>query len=250
MSSLSRTACVLFAGLVLSMLPAVHAHAQEARTLTIQNGTVYIDGRALSSDRLPGPLALDGVQAHYRFLGIQEPVVEIGGQLYAVNETLEPVSEEEARRRNASVILQGGTQSPQALRPTREQQAAGTRAADLQQAHQQYLKELQQHSHSLYERIMRERRMEAETRELARVIRLLPEGPERQAQVDTLRATLNQIFELKQDNRLREIEQLQNQIMELQRSLQKRERMRQKMIDQRMKQLIGTEDEGASSGDQ
>lgn len=248
MASLSRIACVCLAGLVLSVLPAESARAQEARTLTIQNGTVYLDGRALSPDRLPASLTLDGVQAHYRFLGIQEPVVEIGGQLYAVNETLEPVSEDEARRRNASVILQGGMQQPQALRPTREP-SAGTRASDLQKAHQQYLQDLQQHSHSLYERIMRERKMEAETRELARVIRLLPEGSERQGQIDTLRATLNKIFELKQDNRLREIEKLQNQIMELQRSLQEREQMREAMIDQRMKQLIGASGKEAPPGE-
>jgi len=244
MSAFFRTACALIIGCLLGATPITDAYAQEARTLTIQDETVYIDGRALPSSSLPASINLDGVQAHYRFLGIQQPVVEIGGQLYAVSDSLEPVSEQEARRRDASVILQGGVRQQQALRSSPSAPSGGT--AGLRQAHQQYLKELQKHSHSLYERIMRERRMEAETRELARTIRLLPEGAERQTQIDTLRATLNKIFELKQENRLREIEQLQNQIVDLQRSLQKRERMREEMIDRRMSQLIGAEGETSS----
>jgi ElaB/YqjD/DUF883 family membrane-anchored ribosome-binding protein len=80
--------------------------------------------------------------------------------------------------------------------------------------------------------------MEQQTYELARTIRRLPAGPERQAQIDTLRATLNRIFDLKQENRQREIEQLQRQISELRKSLRKREEMRDEMIEQRLQQLI------------
>jgi ElaB/YqjD/DUF883 family membrane-anchored ribosome-binding protein len=80
--------------------------------------------------------------------------------------------------------------------------------------------------------------MEQQTYELARTIRRLPTGPERQAQIDTLRATLNRIFDLKQENRQREIEQLQRQISELRKSLRKREEMRDEMIEQRLQQLI------------
>jgi alcohol dehydrogenase class IV len=53
-----------------------------------------------------------------------------------------------------------------------------------------------------------------------------------------LRATLNRIFDLKQENRRREIDQLQRQIAELQNSLKQRERMREEMIDRRLQQLV------------
>ena len=232
--TLSRTACLALIGVVLGACLASPAQAQQPRTLSIRDGKVIIDGQTIDARRLPPGLEIGSMEAHYHFVGIEQPVVEIGDQLYAVTDRLEPISEDEVRRRNASVILRGGQQSSlQAMAPSRPG------ARDLQAAHQQYLSELRQHSHGLYERLMREQQMDAETRELARVIRLLPEGPERQAQIDTLRATLNRIFDLKQENRLREIEKLQQQMMELQRSLQKRERMREAMIDRRMRELIG-----------
>lgn len=221
--------------------------AQEARTLDIRDGRVFIDGRALSSDQLPPSLDLDGVEARYHFVGIQRPVVEIDGQLFAVNDRLEPVSEDEVRRQNASVILRGVNQRQRASGVQAASSAGATSApsaarnsSDLHAAQQEYLSEMQRRHRELYDRLVRERQMEAETMELARVIRLLPDGPERQAQIDTLRATLNEIFDLKQENRRREIEALQQQIMDLQRSLKQREQMRDAMVDQRIQQLLGT----------
>jgi hypothetical protein len=112
----------------------------------------------------------------------------------------------------------------------------------MQEAHQKYLSEIQQSHQELYRNLVRERRMESESREIARTIRLLPDGPERDAQKDTLRATLNRIFELKQENRRREIDQLQSQIDELERRLEQRESMREEMIERRMNELLGIEE--------
>jgi hypothetical protein len=49
---------------------------------------------------------------------------------------------------------------------------------------------------------------------------------------------LEDIFEIKQENRRREVERLQRQIRELQQNLRKREQMRDRMIDRRLGQLI------------
>lgn len=206
------------------------ASAQHTRTLHIQNGTVYVDGRSLSADQLPDSLDLQGIDAHYRFLGIQRPVIELNGRLFAVEDRgLTPVTEEEVREERASVILRGG----------RTRSSASQTASDRSRAaHRQYLNAVQRSSRKLYERLMRERRMERNARELARTIRLLPKGPARRGKVDTLRAMLQEIFELKQENRRREIERLQRQIRELERSIRKRERMRELMIDRRLRQLV------------
>ena len=225
------------------------------RTLTIHNDTVYVDGKALSKSELPSSLDVSGVEAQYRFLGIDRPVLELGGQLYAVTDRLEPVSEDEVRRRNASVILRGSQQATggvqQASAGEREaapssgssQETSSSEASEMEAARQAYLREMQQRSETLYRQLVRERRMEAETRDLARIIRLLPDGPERNAQIDTLRSMLNRTFDLKQDNRRREIERLQRQIDELQRRLEMREAMREEMIEERMEYLIGGEEE-------
>lgn len=236
MTRFPRLSCGLLLSVLLWSTLVPVAPAQQTRTLTIRDGTVYVDGRQLAASQVPGDLNLEGVRAQYRFVGIQRPVIELGGRLYAVDNGLTPVSEEEVNAEKSSVILQeiearpaGGRQAASATRSLREAQAA----------HQQYLSEVQKANRDLYERLVRERTMESQAQDLARVIRMLPENSdERRAKEDSLRALLNNIFELKQENRRREIERLQREIQKLQRSLQKRNQMREKMIDHRLDQLI------------
>ncbi|WP_232798198.1 hypothetical protein [Salinibacter altiplanensis] len=228
----------LVAGLVLGLLlwggllPV--ASAQQTRTLNIRGGTVYVDGQPLSEDRLPDSLNLQSVQADYRFVGIQRPVVELKGRLFVVQDGLRPISEEEVREQRASVVL--GSDAVQA-------RAAASRggmgpANSPEASHRQYLNAVQRSSRELYERLQRERQMEQDAQRLARTVRLLPEGRERQAQIDTLRAMLKDIFAVKQENRRREIERLQRQIRGLQENLQRRAQMRERMIDRHLRQLI------------
>lgn len=209
------------------------ASAQQTRTLNIRDGTVYVDGKPLSEDQIPDSLKLEGVDAHYRFVGIERPVIELNGRLFAIEDGLTPVSEEEVREQRGSVILGSGAMqsrsAPQAM--------SRSSSARPEAGQQQYLDAIQRSSRELYERLLRERRMERSAQELARAIRLLPEGTERQAKIDTLRAMLEDIFALKQENQRREIERLQQQIRELQRTLQKRAQMRDLMIDRRLRQL-------------
>lgn len=215
---------VLLWGLLLPV-----ASAQQARTLDIRDGTVYVDGRPLADEQLPADLDLEGIEAQYRFVGVQRPVIELNDRLYAIDDGLEPVTEEEVQGENASVILRGNT-----IRSS-SRVSSDTPETD----YRQYLSEVERSSRQLYERLVRERQMERDAQELARVIRLLPEGTERQQKTDTLRSMLNEIFELKQENRRREIERLQQKIQELQESIQEREQMREAMIDRRLQQLIG-----------
>lgn len=225
---------VLLWGMV---LPA--ASAQQARTLRIHDGTVYVDGQPLSDDQLPDSLNLQGIETQYRFVGVRRPVVELNGQLFALEDGLEPVTEAEVRRKQRAVVLRS---RPSRTRSSRAAPAArpsgGERAMAPEANHQQYLDAVQRSSRELYERLLHERRMEENAEDLARTIRLLPEGEERRAKIDTLRAMLEDIFEVKQENRRREIKRLQRQIRELQQNLRKREQMRDRMIERRLGQLI------------
>lgn len=240
----------------LTFAPPVATAQPQTRTLTIHNDTVYVNGTALDKDQLPESLDISGLEAKYQFIGIRKPVVDINGTLYAVTDRLEPVSEDEIRRQNdASVILQrpqpaansgfataSSRSAASASNTASESAAQGAASSNMEEAHKQYLSEIQRRHQELYRNLVRERRMESESREIARTIRLLPDGPERNAQIDTLRATLNRIFELKQENRRREIEQLQRQIDELERRLEQREEMREEMIERRMNELLGIEE--------
>jgi len=221
----------LSAVLLLSALVPTTAAAQQTRTLTIRDGTISVDGHRLGPNQVPGNLNLNGVTAQYQFMGIQQPVIELNGRLFAIKNGLKKVSEEEVDGQTSSVILQEISARPSAAR------TQASAAADPQR---QYLNDMQKANRELYERLLRERTMEQQAQDLARVIRMVDASDDRQAKVDTLRTLLNDIFDLKQENRRREIERLEREIQELQRSLQKRREMRDRMIDHRLQQLVGT----------
>lgn len=242
MTRFARLGCGLLLGAFLWSAFGPVAPAQQTRTLTIRDGTVYVDGHQLSSDRVPEDLDLKGITARYQFVGIQRPVIELNGRLFAIENGLNPVSENEVNAEKSSVILQ---EIEPSTSPEHSASAQGMTAQSASAGavpdHQQYLSEVQKANRKLYERLVRERVMEKQAQDLARVIRMLPAGSgERGAKADTLRTLLNDIFDLKQENRRREIERLQRQIQELQRSLQKRREMRAEMIDHRLQQLIDT----------
>ena len=242
MTLLSRLGRGFLLGALLCSVVVPAAPAQQAQTLTIRDGSVFVDGRQLSSGQVPDDLDLEGITARYRFVGIQRPVIELNGQLYAVADGLTPVSEEEVNAKKSSVILQEIDARPDAA--TSDQrlraQSEGSQATeDASSDQREYLSEVQRANRDLYERLLRERSMEKQAQDLARVIRMLPEdSEERAARIDSLRGLLNTIFDLKQENRRREIERLQREIQELQRRLQKRKRMRDAMIDHRLNQLV------------
>jgi len=238
MTTLLRTGCGLLLGVLLWGAIAPVAGAQQTRTLTIRDGTISVDGQQLSADQVPSDLDLEGVTAQYQFVGIQRPVIELKGRLFAVNDGLTPVSEEEVNGQKSSVILQEISARPEARSGPRSRDEA---AGDPQR---QYLSDVQKANRQLYERLVRERTMEKQAQDLARLARMLPEGSdERRAKVDSLRTLLNNIFDLKQENRRREIERLQRQIQEVQKGLQERRQMRDRMIDHRLNQLLGSSPE-------
>lgn len=214
------------------------AWAQSSRTLIIRDGTVYLDGQRVPDQQLPASLDVRNLSVQYSFSGISDPVVELNGALYAIGDSLMPVEPSAVSARQSTLFLQGTSSNA-----NRAEVAGEEQTSTLQQYQAQYMQEMQQRHKQLYDQLMHERNMEADTYDLARTIRSLPEGPERQRYVDSLRTTLNQIFELKQENRRREIDQLETQLEELQLRLEKREKMREQMIEQRIQQLIGASEQ-------
>lgn len=241
----SRLGCAALLGTFLWSVLVPATLAQQTRTLTIRDSAVHVDGQKLSPSQVPGDLDLDGITARYQFVGIQRPVIELNGRLFAVDDGLKPVSEEEVNAEESSVILQEIEARPSAVASSDDGQGPRIQstqsAADrAREAQERYLSEVQKANRELYKRLVRERTMENQAKDLARVIQVLPEDSnERRAKIDSLRSLLNNIFDLKQENRLQEIERLQREIQELQRGLQKRKQMRDQMIDHRLNQLVG-----------
>ncbi|MDX1547084.1 MAG: hypothetical protein R3247_08860 [Rhodothermales bacterium] len=102
-----------------------------------------------------------------------------------------------------------------------------------------YFDEVQQQNRALYQSLVDELYMEAESQRLAAEIQQLAEGAERQQRIEALLERLNAMFEIKQANRRREIEQLEAELNALQKRLGEREAHREQIIRQRLKDLIG-----------
>ena len=244
MTRFSRLGHVFLLGTFLWSILLPAALAQQMRTLTIRDSAVYVDGKKLSADQVPGDLELDGITARYQFVGIQRPIIELNGRLFAVDNGLKPVSEDEVNAQESSVILQELKARPSAIASSDAQrgprgQSASPTLSRTRAPQERYLSEVEKANRELYKRLMRERTMESQAKDLARVIHMLPkDSDERRAKVDSLRSLLNNIFALKQENRRQEIERLQREIQKLQRNLQKRSQMRDRMIDHRLNQLV------------
>lgn len=73
---------------------------------------------------------------------------------------------------------------------------------------------------------------------LAAEIRALSAGPQRDHLLDRLRLQLTDVFQLKQANRRREIEQLEMRLAVLHERLRERERLQEHIVEQRLRELI------------
>jgi hypothetical protein len=109
---------------------------------------------------------------------------------------------------------------------------------------QGYLSDVREQNEELYERLVREQRLEAESVRLSGEIRALS-GAEREARIADLKQRLEEIFQIKQENRQREIEELETRLHSMQQRLEKRARYHDYIIERRLNELIGSEEEGS-----
>lgn len=101
-----------------------------------------------------------------------------------------------------------------------------------------YLGSIQNQNQRLYQELMREREMEMRTHQLAQAIHRAESDDEREAHEKELRDILTEIFELKQANREKEIDQLEQQLKELQSRLEDRESLKKDIIESRLNDLL------------
>ena len=106
---------------------------------------------------------------------------------------------------------------------------------------QHYFSDIQDKNKGLFDRLMSERRMEGETVSMARKIAAMEEGKARRDSIAVLRERLDEIFELKQENRRREVEELEEKLQELQKAVAERERLGDQIVDRRLQELLGND---------
>jgi ABC-type phosphate transport system auxiliary subunit len=104
---------------------------------------------------------------------------------------------------------------------------------------QSYLDDMHESDIGLYDQLIREQDMEMETHHLAMEALSATSVEHRKQVAEALRNRLNEIFDLKQENREREIEQLSKKLEDLKSRLKQRSDLRQQIIDVRMRELLG-----------
>ncbi len=309
---------LLFGAVVFTLaviLAAPGAFAQEARSLTIRGGNVYIDGELVPPGELPESLDLDAVDLRFRFSGEDEPMVTINGEMYVLEEHgLRPASGEEVfgvkvdsdANGEAPVIVRfRGEDGPPRVRDFtwdgdhqidipvqayaayldsvdveammdvedivarveavqdhvqeinleklaqrrnikeqiehgRLQALEAARTARQRSRHElhAYFGRLQNHHGDLFGQLQNEWRLEAESRQLARQAREEEDEGAREELERELREVLEDAFNLKLENRRREVEALEGQLDELREELAASREDREDIIDARMESLL------------
>ncbi|MEM8487704.1 MAG: hypothetical protein AAF564_19285 [Bacteroidota bacterium] len=105
---------------------------------------------------------------------------------------------------------------------------------------QRYFATVRAEDELLYQRLVTELELERETQRLAAQVRQMPSSESRSSKVEELREMLGSILELKQENRRLEIEQLEEQLAVLKQRFSEREAMKDRMIERRLKELVGS----------
>lgn len=202
----------------------------EVHRLEIRDGAVFHDGTPLPASALPAGVDLTGVPAMYMdYSGDVTPAVEIDGRVFAFAEgrLVEVEAAAEPGRVQAFALTQP--------KPVSFAEA-GERRRDAEAA---YLETLSASDRALYERLMRERDLEAETLRISQRYHDTADPAERMALRAELRDRLGVMFDLKQRNRREEIRQMEAALDTLVTRLEERAAMRERIVEHRLSELLG-----------
>lgn len=266
--------------------------AQQTHKITIEDGKVFVDGRAVSRSELPESLDPSGLKGTFNFWSDDNALIEIRNHVYEVRDgRLLEANEKQIEDGNIMVFfssedenfplrvfradeakfvtesynepvqvyvraLKNQAQEMDRIRVqfeslqqdnqagmVREMVVGAERAARLAEAlpqaqFQAYLHEIQDSDQQLYGQLQLEHRMELESQQLARRLATASSSRDKKAARADLEAKLSEIFDLKQQNRAREVQQLTLQLDELRSRLKAREDQRNALIERRIDELV------------
>lgn len=107
------------------------------------------------------------------------------------------------------------------------------------------LKRMKEHNPDEYERVVKVNRLEQETVEMAHRLREgRTDNPPEKVR-ETLASGVRELFDLREESREREVKELRRRLEELEKSLEKRKANRERIIERRIRELLGeADDEG------
>ncbi len=274
---MKKTNHVLTQCLVLALAIATAAPlAAQKFELVIRNNAVFINGKEVPEENLSGRLDLTGLDVKYSGITSspdERPVVRINGVLFVIEPdrlalasrpisivTPEPgggalISFERAVElghdlqrttkglrlslREVPTIQKEVVETLQQAQTQMEEAAAALQSLPKMEI-MRYFNGVLREDFDLYERLVEEVEMERQAAHLADEVRRMSRGKERNQKLEALRERLSAIFERKQHNRRREIQQLEDKLQSLQERLKEREDVRRAIIERRLQELLGT----------
>ena len=198
--------------------------------LVIENGRVFLNGQAIQRTNLPQELDLGAFDRfEYNYMAGMAPIININGKFFTVQNNrivfVNPnLRDETAFNRFMDTQEAEGAQIQQELIPLEGNYAAIYR--------------IKREDPALFNRIRREQQLELRSEELASNIRLMPNGNHRNQKVAELRALLDTIFEIRQQNQRAEIQRLNNQLELLNNEVRDRQLAKRQIIDQRLQEML------------
>lgn len=213
-----------------STVSAQEAEGVQLRTLLIQDGKIFIDGRPIPASQAPG-VSISAIQDGYlqvSWMGEEAPLLPLNGHWFRIEkDRLVPQAEVEAPMRREFAPQPEIVGEPLRSALGRES-AAGL-----------YLRQMREENRALFGQLSSEGRMEWEARQLAFRIRASRSANERETLKGDLKTKLEEILELKHENRLAEIRELEERLSALKQALKEREKRRGELVDVRLQELIG-----------
>jgi hypothetical protein len=222
------------------------------------NGTIYafLDGRMIEAD--PDDVSDAHVMAFFtdpyddgafvrmltRKKGVHEGPVPSGGNYRVTLKDYYGVLSDKARKLDDLRIRIESVNDAPNVELARELKIEAENTARIAGAlprieFETYLEDLQQNNYPLYGQLIQEQDLERRTRRLALRAKSALSEANREKVIDELRSQLDEIFALKQRNREREIEQLEARLTELKERLSKRSGLKKRIIENRIRELLG-----------
>lgn len=231
------------------------SRVQLVRTLVINDSQVIIDGKQIDPERLPAVADLGNISVSYSFVGVEMPLVTLGDQLFAVHtDRLEAIESDgehwaslgQRKRQDRQAHAANGwiVDSDRAQYYTFQGERLEVNEAVprlLQEANTLYLDELARQNERLYNRLGRELALERQAEILAISARSATTREEQDRHIAALTQKLENIFELKQQNRRDEIAQFEAELDRLKARVAKRDELKDQIIRERIVRLTGRE---------
>ncbi len=280
------TGFALFAIVQTTAIAQTPDFAQKQYKISIEKGTVFIDGKKVATEDLPKSLMDLNDKTMVQFWGDESAIMELNGVAYMISggkliEAPESVLEEgtlnvffssresipfrliERRSAPTNVVVSGyfealneraaevenirlkiesGAVPEQALL-ARQLSVEAENAVRLARSFpvlqfESYLDDIQDDNRFLYDELVRENEMEMQTHHLAMLVRDAETRSDQEKLTAELRSALEKIFQLKQENRRVEIEQLSLRLTELKERLKERESLRDEIVENRIRELL------------